>query len=186
MSGTALPEASSCAETAQSLPKAPATDESPTPHADNSPVVVSVLRLSGAKVDELVAARDKLVKDAVAHVTQGKGHLALLHRGQDLICTNGDVVQQHSIIAHLVGTGPPYLELTLLNHGALDHAWLLVVTGNLRHRIQKLGVETADEELSPEQSQLVQLARQSMVEGQALARPDWAKWSFRILGTAGS
>ena len=78
---------------------------------------------------ERVTTHGKLVQDVVAQTDQERGHFALAHRGQDLVCANGSVVQRGTTVAQLVEPGLPRLELTPLERGALEHAWLLIFLG---------------------------------------------------------
>lgn len=68
--------------------------------------------------------------------------------------------------------------------------WLLVVKGNLRHRIEKLGVEKADSELTEDQRRLREIALQQFEVGkdagqegqqQHPERPHWANGAFVYL-----
>jgi len=69
----------------------------------------------------------------------------------------------------------------------MSDVWLLVVKGNLRHRIEKLGVEKADADLSQGQRRLREAARlQNFGPGQAgepehPERPAWANGAFVYL-----
>mmetsp|Transcript_1607 Transcript_1607/g.4146 ORF Transcript_1607/g.4146 Transcript_1607/m.4146 type:complete len:583 (+) Transcript_1607:84-1832(+) len=65
---------------------------------------------------------------------------------------------------------------------------VLVVKGNLRHRIQKLGIELPDDELTPQQRQLRQIANSipdehvgPITKFASKARPDWCGGGFAFL-----
>jgi len=65
---------------------------------------------------------------------------------------------------------------------------VLVVKGNLRHRIQKLGIELMDHELTPQQRQLREIANNipdehvgPITKFASKARPDWCGGGFAFL-----
>ena len=62
-----------------------------------------------------------------------------------------------------------------------DVVWLLVVKGNLRHRIDLLGVEHAYEIVSETQRCLRDNARDIYSLEICPERPVWAGWGLRVL-----
>ena len=59
-----------------------------------------------------------------------------------------------------------------------DDILILTVKGNLRHRIEKCGIEKTHTRLSDCQRRLCQIAREQQVGEDKLARPDWAGGAF--------
>ena len=56
-----------------------------------------------------------------------------------------------------------------------NHVWVLIVKGNLRHRIMKVGIEKlAHEELTGPQQRLREVVGAQRSDGKP-GRPDWAK-----------
>ena len=64
-----------------------------------------------------------------------------------------------------------------------EHVWLLTVKGNLRHRIEKCGIEKPCGEVTDLQRRLREVATAQLFEGK-LGRPDWAKGAFVFVTVA--
>ena len=65
-----------------------------------------------------------------------------------------------------------------------EYVWLLTVKGNLRHRIEKFGIELpCDAELTEPQSRLRKVAIAQQFDGK-LGRPDWANDAFVFVTVA--
>ena len=65
-----------------------------------------------------------------------------------------------------------------------EHVWLLTVKGNLRHRIEKCGIEKpCHEEATDPQRRLREVATAQHFEGK-LGRPTWAKGAFVFVTVA--
>ena len=65
-----------------------------------------------------------------------------------------------------------------------EHVWLLTVKGNLRHRIEKCGIEKpCGEEVTDLQRRLREVATAQQFEGK-LGRPSWANGAFVFVTVA--
>ena len=67
------------------------------------------------------------------------------------------------------------------NADAMGDVLLMVVKGNLRHRIEKLGIEKSESQLTEGQHRLREIARLKKFGSCRPERPDWARGAFFYL-----
>ena len=63
----------------------------------------------------------------------------------------------------------------------MEHVLLLIVKGNLRHRVGKLGTELEEDDLTPAQSKLRKIAKTQLWHCYPPERPSWANGAFLYL-----